>query len=58
MSEDNVNEYLIKKGDALMLNDQYNQAEESFNSVSSASEKMKLVSLIHLSELYMKTGNQ
>jgi len=51
-----MNRCLIKKADALTLNGEYEAAEREYLSVSSKSQKIKLISLIHLTELYTRQG--
>ena len=55
-SDETMNRCLINKADALTLNGEFEAAEREYLSASSKSQKIKVISLIHLTELYTRQG--
>lgn len=55
-SEESVGKCIIRKADALRISGDYEAAEKEYQTLFSASEKMKLISYIHLAELYLQRG--
>jgi tetratricopeptide (TPR) repeat protein len=56
--EDSMNRCLIRKGDALRISGDYTSAEKEYQATSTKSEKFKLISKIHLAELYILRGQE
>jgi hypothetical protein len=56
-SEENMDRCNIRKADALRISGDFEASEKEYQ-VCCKSEKMKLVSLIHLAELYMQRGEE
>ena len=53
-----MNRCLIRKADALAISGQYETAQQEYMSVSSKSQKVKVIGLIHLADLYMRKGEE
>lgn len=55
-SEENIGRCLIQKADALRASGDFDSAEKEYSEACSLSEKMKIISNIHLAELYIQKG--
>ena len=57
-SEENVGSCLIQKADALRASGDFDSAEKEYSVACSLSDKMKMISSIHLAELYLQKGEE
>ena len=49
-----MNRTLIKKADALILTGDYKEAEKTFAEVTTSSKKIKVISLVHQADMYLR----